>query len=155
MSTSGQETAHVGNAVRTVWIGLQRMLDRELAEAGFGDLRSAHGVVFQTARADGARITDMADRANITAQAMGHLVDDLEELGYVIRCPDPRDGRAKLVLLTTRGWAAVEVAREAIHAAEQAWARELGRRRVAEFRETLEAVGAWLQRETAGAGAAH
>jgi DNA-binding MarR family transcriptional regulator len=144
-----KETAHIGNAIRPVWIGLQRLLDQELKAAGFGDLRSAHGVVFQTARAEGARVTEMAERANITPQAMGQLVDDLEQFGYVTRQPDPRDKRAKLVLLTDRGWAAIGVAREAMRAAEQAWARELGRQRITAFRDTLDALGEWLERESA------
>jgi DNA-binding MarR family transcriptional regulator len=37
---------------------------------------------------------------------MGELVDDLERLGYVERRADPGDGRAKLVMLTTKGEAA-------------------------------------------------
>ena len=33
----------------------------------------------------------------MTKQAMGQLVDHLEDGGYVTREPDPDDGRAKLV----------------------------------------------------------
>jgi hypothetical protein len=41
--------------------------------------------------------------AAITRQAIGQLVDELEDLGYVQRTTDPADGRAQLVLFTRRG----------------------------------------------------
>jgi DNA-binding MarR family transcriptional regulator len=39
----------------------------------------------------------------MTPQAMGELVDELEELGYLVRRPDPSDRRAKLIMLTEIG----------------------------------------------------
>lgn len=52
---------------------------------------------------EGTRITTLADRLGISKQAVGQLVDDLEELGVVSRTSDPEDGRAKLVRFTDRG----------------------------------------------------
>lgn len=52
---------------------------------------------------EGTRITELARRAQITKQAVGQLVSDLEEAGYVERQPDPGDQRAKIVVLTRRG----------------------------------------------------
>jgi len=51
----------------------------------------------------GTRLTALGDRAGITKQAAGQTVRDLERLGYVIRAPDPSDGRASLISLTRRG----------------------------------------------------
>ena len=65
--------------------------------------KPSHSAVFAQLGPDGARLTDLARRANMTPQAMGELVDELEELGYVERRPDPRDRRAKLIVLTRRG----------------------------------------------------
>src|SRR3954465_7333719 len=62
-----------------------------------------HSAVFAQLGPDGARLTDLAKRAAITPQAMGELVDELEQLGYVRREPDPADRRAKLVRLTRLG----------------------------------------------------
>jgi DNA-binding MarR family transcriptional regulator len=42
---------------------------------------------------------------------MGELVDALESLGYVVRRPDPRDRRAKLIVLARKGNACVEAGR--------------------------------------------
>ncbi len=73
-----------------------------------------HSAVFAQIDPEGSRLTDLARRANITPQAMGELVDELEELGYVARQPDPTDRRAKLIVLTDRGRAAVEAGKETI-----------------------------------------
>jgi hypothetical protein len=47
----------------------------------------------------GARITDLAERAQVTKQTAGFLVDQLERAGYVRRVPDPRDARASATQL--------------------------------------------------------
>jgi DNA-binding MarR family transcriptional regulator len=65
-------------------------------------------------------------------------VDELEERGYVRRVPDPEDARAKLVRLTARGRNYVAEARRAMAAVESRARRELGWRRYAAFRATLE-----------------
>jgi DNA-binding MarR family transcriptional regulator len=73
-----------------------------------------HSAVFAQIDPQGSRLTELAGRANITPQAMGELVDELEDLGYVTRQPDPTDRRAKLIVLTARGHAAVEAGKETI-----------------------------------------
>jgi DNA-binding MarR family transcriptional regulator len=128
---------HIGNGVRLVFRALLDELDRRLHEAGFDDLRPAHGPVFQTLGPHGARVTDMAEEAQITKQAMGQLVAELEELGYLERRPDPSDARAKLVHLTRRGHDSIDAARAAFAEIEAGWAAELGADRVSEFRRTL------------------
>ena len=59
----------------------------ELIGAGFSEVRPAHNVVLaQVAGSEsGARITDMADRAGVTKQAVTLMVDHLEAGGYVVR----------------------------------------------------------------------
>jgi DNA-binding MarR family transcriptional regulator len=52
---------------------------------------------------------------------MGELVDDLERLGYVERRADPGDGRAKLVMLTTKGEAAAAQGIAAVEDLEARW----------------------------------
>lgn len=70
--------------------------------AGFPQ-KPSHSAVLAQIKAEGMRLTDLARGANITPQAMGELVDELEDLGYVERRPDPTDRRAKLIVLTDRG----------------------------------------------------
>src|SRR3954447_12517669 len=74
--------------------------------AGYGDLRPGHGCVFGTISRGGDRLTVLAERANLTKQAVGEVVSELERAGYVERVPDSSDGRAKIIRLTKRGEAA-------------------------------------------------
>ena len=92
-----------------------------LAAAGFGDVTAAQGRVFARIDPDGTRVTDLAERAQVTKQTAGFLVEQLERAGYVRRVPDPRDARARLVRIADGGLAAVEVARQTEAAVEAEW----------------------------------
>lgn len=65
--------------------------------------KPAHSAVFAQIDPDGSRLTDLARGAGMTPQSMGELIDELEQLGYVVRQPDPTDRRAKLIVLTDKG----------------------------------------------------
>ncbi len=119
----------------------------DLASAGFDNVRRAHGRVFEAIDPSGSRVTDMAERTRMTKQAMGQLVDHLEDGGYVTRDPDPDDGRAKLVVLTEKGRRVTRTAIAATNRLERRWARHLGERRANEFRCALEEIVATFGRE--------
>ena len=68
----------------------------ELAEAGFDDIRPPIQRCSNTSRADGSRLSKLAQRAQLTKQSMGYLVDYLEGRGYVERRPDPPTGERVL-----------------------------------------------------------
>ena len=109
-----------------------------LHEAGYGDIRPAHGCVFGfIERTGGARLTALADRSGLTKQAVGEAVADLERLGYVERVPDPGDGRAKIIRLSERGREAAAAAEEIFGDIERRFADEVGEACFEEFRETL------------------
>lgn len=94
-----------------------RIVDGVIA-AGYPQ-RPAHSAVMAHIDIEGGtRLTTIAARANITPQAVGELVDDLERLGYVVRQPDPDDRRAKRIVLTQRGEACVAAALSTIAALE-------------------------------------
>jgi len=111
-----------------------------LEAAGYSDVRPAHGCVFGNIAPDGTRLTDLADRAGMTKQAVGEVVTDLERLGYAERVPDPSDGRAKIIRLTDRGREAQRVGFEAIGDLERRWAEQYGEERVRALKEVLIAV---------------
>jgi DNA-binding MarR family transcriptional regulator len=132
---------NLGILLRAPFQEVVRRVSAELAEAGFDDLRPAHTAVFQHIAPDGSRLTDLAERAQITKQSMGYLVDYLEQRGYLERRPDPSDRRAALVCLTDRGWAEVHAAMAIIRTLEQEWTRALGRQRMRQLRELLTELG--------------
>jgi DNA-binding MarR family transcriptional regulator len=104
--------------------------------AGFPQ-KPAHSAVFAQIAPDGSRLTDLARRANMSPQAMGELVDELEELGYVVRRPDPTDRRAKLIVLTKKGHACIAAGIATIDGIEQQLIDRLGERGHRQLRSLL------------------
>src|SRR5207253_475302 len=106
--------------------GLVGELASRLTAAGYADIRGAHGCVFGNLAPEGMRLTELACTANMTKQAVGESVTDLERLGYAERIQDPSDGRAKIIRLTERGHAAQRVGFQIIDDIEQEWVERYG-----------------------------
>ena len=73
----------------------------------------------------------------MSPQAMGELVDELEQLGYVVRRPDPTDRRAKLITLTEKGHACIAAGIATIDGIEQQLTDRLGKRGLQQLRSLL------------------
>ncbi len=122
------------------YVSLGRRIVDGVVAAGFPQ-RPAHSSVF--AHIDirgGTRLTTLAGRANVTPQAMGELVDDLERLGYVVRQPDPDDRRAKRIVLTQRGGDCVAAAQRTISQIEADLETLLGAGGLAELHGALRRI---------------
>src|SRR5690349_5975456 len=114
--------------------------------AGHPDVRPAHGGnVFAHLRAEGSRLSELADRAGIADQSASYLVDYLVAHGYLERVPDPTDARAKLIRRTERGWDVERVGEAAIARIEAAAARRLGPARLRALRGLLAELVAALE----------
>lgn len=114
----------------------------ELEQSEFGDVRPTHGCVFRYVQGEGLRLTEIAERAKLTKQSVGEIVDDLVARGYVQRIPDPEDRRAKLICLTERGERAQAHGRRLFAKVEKRWAERYGAERITQLRELLEEVAA-------------
>ena len=106
----------------------QRIHDGVVAR-GFEGLRPAHGFAFARLARDGATVTDLATHLGVTKQAASQLVDELVRKGYAERQPHPRDARARLVVMTERGWACARAAEAAAADAVRPWVDQLGERK--------------------------
>jgi DNA-binding MarR family transcriptional regulator len=111
--------------------------------AGFPQ-KPAHSAVFAQIVPEGSRLTDLARGANMSPQAMGELVDELEQLEYVVRQPDPTDRRAKLIVLTPKGRDCIAAGMATIDGIEQQLTELLGARGHRELRRLLTKVLAEL-----------
>jgi len=131
---------NLGTLLREPWLELNARVIARVAEQGYDDARPALAAIFQHVSDDGSRVTDIAERAQLTKPTVVYLVNELERLGYVERLPDPSDGRAKLVRPTARGRAAVEEARRAAAEVHDEWAQLIGPDRMAALEELLGAL---------------
>jgi DNA-binding MarR family transcriptional regulator len=126
---------------------LIRSVLSRLSETEFSEVQSSHFAVTQALwdHPKGLRVSALAARARITKQSMGELVDQLVALSYVDRVPDPEDGRARLVRLTTHGWKLARLARQFVRDTEAEWSRRIGTKKLAMLRGTLKEL---LETET-------
>jgi len=107
---------------------------------GFDDVRPAHGFAFSRLSAGGATITQLAGHLDVTRQAAAQLVDELIARGYVERRPHPSDARARLIVLTEKGWACTWAAEAAIADTLRPWEATLGPEGLLAMRDYLLAV---------------
>lgn len=124
---------------------IESTLQQHLKNAGIRDIRPAHFRVFVYLPSEGCRLTDLAERAGNTKQAMNYLVDHLISRGYLERIPDPTDGRAQLIRLSEKGRDLERIARVAAAEVEQEWRTLLGEERLIQLRQVLEALIAHLE----------
>lgn len=114
----------------------ERRIWRALESRGYRDIRPSHSAVFANLGMGAVRVTELAERAQVTQQAMGKMLKELERMGYVIRDVDSGDKRAKEIRLTERG---VQLASDSLAVVEEVrayYAHKIGQ---AEF-EQLESL---------------
>jgi DNA-binding MarR family transcriptional regulator len=109
-----------------------------LQRAGYADLRVTHSAVLRRITSQGARVTDLAERAGMTKQSMAYLVDDLTGLGYIKAAPDPTDARARLIVPTEKGERLLAAARRLGDEYERHVAKLLGAADARKLRSLLE-----------------
>lgn len=112
-------------------------LNREMAQRGYDDLRTAHGFAFQRLTPEGATGNELADFLDISKQAASQMIEYLEQRGYVTRRVHERDKREKLVVLTEKGWTCARTAEEILARLELRCAGLLGAERMQAFRVDL------------------
>ena len=108
----------------------------ELRDHGH-DLTIAQARVFQRIAPGGSRPGELATAAQLSKQTLGSILDQLERAAYVIRVPDPSDGRARLVTITAKGRELVELSLPVVREIERSWTKHLGPARTRQLREAL------------------
>ena len=126
--------------LREAFVALNGQVVPRLAEHGFPDVRPAHNAVFQYLDATGTTVSTLAERAEMTKQAMAELVAHLEDRGYVDRVPDPDDRRAKLVRPTAKGRRVYAMVREMVPEMEQRLVEVIGASRMQQLRRDLQTI---------------
>ena len=125
--------------MREAFVAINNRVLEYLAARGHSTC-AAHSAVFQFLDDTGTSVSLLAERAQITKQAMAELIIHLERHGYVIRMPDPADRRAKLVRPTDRGRDIVQIAQALVPEVEQWVDSVLGADRARALREDLQTL---------------
>ena len=90
----------------------------------------------------------LAKEVSLDRTVMTYLLDDLEAHGLVSRSPDPRDRRARLVLITDVGRTRLQQVRQSLSAAEARLLADLDDQDAETLRALLSRVAQTAQRES-------
>ena len=94
--------------------------------AARAQVSAAHIHITRHLSLKGSRLTGLAQRAGMSKQAMGDLVDQCEAWGLVAREADPHDARARLVRFTPTGLVWLKAFEQAVTQAETEFRAEIG-----------------------------
>jgi len=89
-------------------------------------ISAAHIHITRHLSLQGSRLTELAQAAGMSKQAMGHLVDQCEAWGLVKRESDSRDARARQVVFTEAGLAWLFAFQVAVAQAEEEFKASVG-----------------------------
>jgi len=136
MKNQKEELPHIGRLARYPYFGMMAEGHKRLAAEGFDLLDPSYSIVFQFI-GDGARITDIAKKANSSKQNVKYLMDNMEDKGLIKGEADPVDKRAWIYMLTAKGLQyrtrGLEINREI----EKEWATALGKDNMARLKDLL------------------
>lgn len=114
---------------RRIWTGI--------VERGYHDIRPAHSAVFANLGMGAVRVTELAERAQVTQQAMGKMLKELERMGYVARNIDSGDKRAKEITVTERGIQLAADSLEVVAEVRAGYAQKIGLEKLDALEESL------------------
>jgi DNA-binding MarR family transcriptional regulator len=109
---------------------MSRNLELPLALANLArrmQVTAAHVHITRHLAVQGSRVTELAERAGLTKQAMSTLVAQCEAWGLVQREPDSRDARAQIVRFTDNGMLWLAAFQAAVIQAQQELEQEVGK----------------------------
>src|SRR5580704_8142813 len=106
LTLAASEAARRRN-MRQLLLRASRIVNRHIVEGlramGYADLRSTHTTLLSNIDLAGSSVTEAAERAGISKQAMGRLATELEEAGYIRARGNPKDARQRILRFTATG----------------------------------------------------
>ena len=115
-------------------------LRSERPDGASSPMTVVHGLAARYLRGrDDVTAVELARYLRITKQSTSEVVALLEQAGIVRRAPHPRDGRARVVLLTDEGAARLAEGRARWQRIEDEWADLVGRESLDVMRQALHA----------------
>ena len=139
------EAQRLGNSlVRLGRLTYQRTVER-LRARGLSGSGSATPRCCHTSTASRVSSDQLAERMGVTKQAAGQMVTQLEQAQLVTRRPDPKDGRAQRVELTTQGFEVLLAGLEVFAELEAELEEALGSERMDVFRSSADQSRRYLE----------
>ena len=99
---------HFGRLLLRTYRAFSTCALEKLRLRGYAGFALAHTMLLTNVDVHGTRLTTLAEQIGVSRQAIGNLVHNLEQQGYIARTVDPTDRRAVIVTLTEAGWRLLE-----------------------------------------------
>jgi len=115
----------------------ERRILKALQKRGHEKVRPSHSILFSNLGLGAVRVTELAKRAQVTQQAMGKMLKEVERLGYISRNIDATDKRAKEISLTPLGVKMVEDSMEVVEEVRRHYAQQVGAAELDQLEEML------------------
>lgn len=135
---------HRHNNVRRLLVAATRSLNRhitnELQRRGYENTRPGHAALLANLDFTGNTVTEIAEHAQISKQAMARLAVELEEMGLITREPSASDGRALILRFTRSGKALVRASVAIVDELERDLVRKVGARSLSSLKRGLSAI---------------
>jgi DNA-binding MarR family transcriptional regulator len=129
--------------MRQLLLRTSRIVNRHVVEGlqarGYSGLRATHTALLSNIDLAGSSVTEAAERAGITKQAMGRLAAELEEADYIRIEADPADARVRVLQLTASGKALMRDSFDVMAELEHRYARMIGRKQLSALLGALSA----------------
>jgi DNA-binding MarR family transcriptional regulator len=123
-----------------------RRLNSHIAETlrrrGYSDITATHTMLLSNMTLEDDTVTSISLRASVSPQAVGRLVKDLEERGYLRTGADDSDARRRPILLTLKGRKLMEASFTILADIEEKLSDRVGATSVDELRRCLLNVAA-------------
>jgi DNA-binding MarR family transcriptional regulator len=135
---------HRNNSVRRLLVAATRTVNRritnELHRRGYEHTRPGHSALLANLDFNGSSVTEIAERAQISKQAMARLAVELEDMGLITREPSETDRRALMLRFTRIGKVLVRTSVAIVDELERELARKVGARALSMLKRTLSEI---------------
>ncbi|MEE4659488.1 MAG: MarR family winged helix-turn-helix transcriptional regulator [Halieaceae bacterium] len=115
----------------------ERRVIELLQERGHPQIRPSHATVFANLSQGAVRVTELAERAHVTQQAMGKMLKEMERIGYIVRDIDGADRRAKKIRPTQRGLDLMRDSVDAVREVHEFYAAQVGEDALRDLEKSL------------------
>ncbi len=111
-----------------------------LQQRGYTDITATHTMLLSNMTLVHDTVTSISQRANVSAQAVGRLVRELQDRGYMHTVVDGEDARRRPIALTHKGRKLMEASFAILADCEERLVSKVGAESVDVLRQCLESV---------------
>lgn len=133
-----KHTETIDSKLKTCWQVVSRMYN---AEAALHDLTISMGqFLLNIDSHEGSYASDIAPYLGMESTSLSRITLSLEKKKLIQRIPDKNDGRKIKIVLTAKGKAAKDLAKNVVRNFNHLVEVKIGKQRVAEFYRTIEEI---------------